>query len=569
MLETLTITNFALIESVRLNLSNGLTTITGETGAGKSTLISAIRLIQGGRATASQIRTGTNEARVEATFSVKDNERLLNEFRAKGFPTQRKIFVTRILRRQGKNSVTLNHKNISLVQLAELMEGLIEVSSQHESQTLRSSSAHLSMVDQAGQLHDSALIVSDSYAQLAKIDDSILEATQIQQNQLEREDFLKYQLEELSRAQLSHPDEDEQLRQEAARLKHAERLKEAALRTERLLDTQQGAVTELLSRALNDLETLSEVDTNLTPYKDDIFTALALVEEVARSISSYGRHLSSNPQALDELEERLSFLNSLKKKYGGSLPLVIEKFHTLEREIESFSSLDERITRLNEQRRIAAQTLLTYAQALSEARRAFSQRFCHAVERELSDLGMPQARLEIQFEDLYSGQGCDVDGQIIGPRGLERATLLISANPGEPALPLHTAASGGELSRITLAIKRVIADQDPVATYIFDEVDSGVGGPTAEALGWKLRLVGQQRQVLCITHLPQIAAMGDHQLFVTKQVKGNRTRSIIRPLNTKQRIEEISRMLGGTRITDRTRANAQELLAVSQVQETS
>ena len=208
-------------------------------------------------------------------------------------------------------------------------------------------------------------------------------------------------------------------------------------------------------------------------------------------------------------------------------------------------------------------SLLSQAEALSEARRRFSPTLCDAIARELHDLGMAKVKLEVEF--IPCAQGSEVDGRLINARGLERANLLISANPGEPLLPVQSAASGGEISRITLAIKRVIADLDPVSVYIFDEVDSGVGGPTAEALGMKLKRVSRSRQVLCITHLPQVAGIGNQHLFVSKLVRGERTRSQIRSLTYDQRIEEISRMLGGKRITDRTRANAEELLRLSSV----
>ena len=253
----------------------------------------------------------------------------------------------------------------------------------------------------------------------------------------------------------------------------------------------------------------------------------------------------------------------MEKKHRGTLAEVIMRREEISRELLSFESLEERIRILNEQRRVVGQSLLSQAQALSEARRRFAPTLCEAIGRELHDLGMLKAKLQVEFISTQSSQGSLVGDVVVGARGLERANLLISANPGEPLLPVQSAASGGEISRITLAIKRVIADLDPVSVYIFDEVDSGVGGPTAEALGMKLKHVSRSRQVLCITHSPQVAGIGDQHLFVSKQVRGERTRSVIKRLSHHQRIEEISRMLGGKRITDRTRANAEELLRLS------
>ena len=572
MLESISIQNFALIDVLRLRVEPGLTVITGETGAGKSTLLKALHLICGGRAHSSLIRTGTDEAKVEASFALRDDEQQRHLLRTMGIKDSKRLIVTRILHRaragqrgKRKNSVLINGVSVSISSLQTVMSSLLEISGQDDAHHLKQASTHLDIIDQAAGLGASRQLLESTYHQLTQIDEELAKTALDQQHQGEREDFLRYQLNELEEAQLSDPLEDEHVQQRVSQLRHAGRLRENAYLVDRVLYSQQGSVIEQLNQALTTIEQLLSYDDTLKPSYDDLQTALAITEDVARTASSYARGLSDDQGGLEELEDRLDLLNTLKKKHRGSLAEVISRREEIARELRSFESLEERIRLLTEQRRVVGQSLLSQARALSEARQRFAPALCSSIERELQDLGMLKAKLQVEFIPTQSNQGCAVDDVIVGAKGLERANLLISANPGEPLLPVQSAASGGEISRITLAIKRVIADLDPVSVYIFDEVDSGVGGPTAEALGMKLKHVSRSRQVLCITHSPQVAGIGDQHLFVSKQVRGERTRSVIKSLTRGQRIEEISRMLGGKRITDRTRANAEELLRLSEL----
>ena len=571
MLESILIQNFALIDLLRIKIAPGLTVITGETGAGKSTFLKALHLISGGRAHTSLIRTGTDEAKVEAHFVLKDDGSLRAELRSLGIKDSKKLVVKRVLRRGskgkksgGKNSAQINGSSVSIAILQRVMSAVLEISGQDDAHHLRQASTHLTLIDQAANLEGSQQLLESTYQQLSQIDEELTLSFERQKSQADREDFLSFQLTELKEAQLDDPLEDEHLQQKISQLRNAARLREDAYSVDRVLYSQQGSAAELLNHALSSLERLLEVDDTLKPSYDDLQTALAITEDIARSASSYARGLSDDTSGLGELEDRFDLLNRLKKKHRGSLADVIERRDEISRELVSFESLDERIKVLTEQRRVIGQSLLSQARALSEARQRFAPTLCASIERELKDLGMSKAKLQVEFIPQHASQGCEIEDVIVGPRGLERANLLISANPGEPLLPVQSAASGGEISRITLAIKRVIADLDPVSVYIFDEVDAGVGGPTAEALGMKLKHVSRSRQVLCITHLPQVAGIGDQHLFVSKQVRGERTRSVIKHLSREQRVEEVSRMLGGKRITDRTRANAEELLGLGE-----
>lgn len=566
MISSISIKNFALIDQLKIKIEEGLTIITGETGAGKSTFLHALNLLSGSRAQSSLIRTGTDCAKIEATFMINPKEQVWQDIQALGIMPQKRLVVNRTIRHKGKkNETQINGTHVNLNQLQEIMSQIIEISGQGDAHHLRNTSTHLNFIDQAAGLVSSRVLLENTYQQLVKIDQEVTDIKDRTKGQLEREDFLIYQMEELKKAALNDPFEDERLRQEAMRLRHAERLKKNAHKIDEVLYAQSGSAVEQMNIALQSLEHLMEVDSSLTPLYDDLQTALAITEETARTAFSYARELSCDAAGLVEIEDRLTFLSSLKQKHKGTLAEVIAKQKEIEWELQSYGTLEQKLLLLQQQRQTLGQSLLEQARALSGARRSFAPTLCLSIERELRDLGMPEAKLEVTFHDIPQSQGCDVDGLIVSSRGLERATLLITANPGEPLLPIHTAASGGELSRITLAIKRVIADLDPVGIYVFDEVDSGVGGPTAEALGLKLKQVSRSRQVLCITHLPQIAGIGDQHLFVSKQVRKERTRSMIKSLTHKQRVEEISRMLGGKKITDRTRANAEELLALRSI----
>ena len=560
MLELLRVQNFALIESLSLRLGDRLTVISGETGAGKSTLIAALKLLRGGRADRRLIRTGTAEAQVEGEFRV--SESFVKHAARCGVQIKaQRLHVKRSLKRRGSNLISVNGKRLNMNQLAGLMEQLIEITGQNEHHELRVTSRQLDMIDQAGGIEGEQLAFEVRYSELFTLDKELEQLRALEATRSEREDFLNYQLEELERAGLKDPDEEGKVRTELTRLQHGERLQGAAQRAEAYLYSAQGAAVERLGAALRDLETLSEVDKSIDALREDLQTALLLTEEVARSLDSYRGELRSDPARLDELQHRLALLSSLQRKYGAPLSRVLERQSELEAERQRFEGASDRLAALTEKRKVLGEALLEHARALSERRQQQSLVFCDAVARELHDLGMAKAQLSVRFEPI--SQGVEVAGQLVGPRGLDRITLEVSANPGEPPMPLHKVASGGELSRLTLAIKRVIAARDPVGVYIFDEVDSGVGGPTADALGRKLRLVSDERQVFVITHLPQVAAIGDQHLLVHKEIFGERTKSLVKVLSEKARVEELARMLSGAQITETTRAGAQELLSLT------
>jgi DNA repair protein RecN (Recombination protein N) len=558
MLTALSIRDFAIIDALDLELGAGLTVITGETGAGKSVLINALNLVLGDRARAQLVRTGAERASVEALFDLNYAPVVRARLAEAGIEGEDELVVRRVIGRKGRSRVYLNGTLASLSMLARITDGLVDISGQHEHYSLLKVDRHLDILDRIAGIDAPRAAVAEAYAAVTAIDARMAELADRQRLRVEREGFLRFQLDELAAAELSDPLEEDTLEAEARRLANMERLRGAAQSAERLLYSADGAVVERLQVAREAVATLASVDAELAPMLAELDGALAVVEDVARTVDSYGRGLYAEPERLDQVETRLAQLAGLRRKFGATLPAVIERQAELTEELRTLETAEAALESLTAERAIAGATLLAAADTLTAARQAAATDFAGQVCTELADLGMTGATLVVGVDALRSGM--EVEGRFVGPRGADRVAFFFSANPGEAPGPLASIASGGELSRFMLAVKRVIAERDPVAVYVFDEVDTGVGGSTAEAIGRKLQAVAATRQALCITHLPQIAALGDHHLLVRKETVEGRTHSQVHTLSRPQRVEELARMLGGAVITKTTRANARELL---------
>ncbi|MCB9525106.1 MAG: DNA repair protein RecN [Myxococcales bacterium] len=559
MLQALSIRDVAIIEALDLELDSGLTVITGETGAGKSVLINALGLVLGDRARAEVVRTGAEQAQVQALFDLRKAPEVAARLTEAGIEHEGELVVRRVVTSSGRSRAWLNGTLATLAMLGRVTEGLVDISGQHEHYSLLKADTHLDLLDRVGGLNAPREAVAQAHQQVASLDARIADLQARQRDRAEREAFLRFQLDELEQAELSDPEEEDTLEQEGERLRNAERLREAAARVEHELYTAKGAAAERLQKAIDSVELLARYDDSLKPLIDDLQSALAIAEDAGRTLGHYGRDLDAEPERLEQVEARLTLFSRLRRKYGATLGEVIERMQAMRAELDELGDSDDSLRRMTEARKEAARGLRAAAETLTAARRAAGNQLAAAVCRELADLGMGGATLVVGLTPLTAG--VDVGrGMHVGPRGADRVELRLSANPGETPGPLERIASGGELSRFMLAVKQVIAARDPVPVYIFDEVDTGVGGPTAGAIGAKLRAVSQQRQALCITHLPQIAAMGDAHLHVSKETFEGRTRSVVTRLDQKGRVEELARMLGGATITKATRANARELL---------
>ena len=551
MLCELSIRNFAIIDRLQVRFGLGFNVLTGETGAGKSIIIDAVGLLLGDRARPELIRTGEEEATVEALFDLARVPALRAELAEQGFEDGGELLVKRVVARSGKNRVYLNGSLAKLGQLQPLTAQLLAIYGQHEHQNLQKPEQHLAMLD------DFAALASDLEAyQLFFREQQGLESRLQQLNAAERQrqqrlDLLSFQSRELAAAAL-RPGEDEELLAERLLLQHAERLAQATSGGYELLYGGEGAVVERLDAVASQLEALVTVDPRLGNWAEGVRSALFTLEDVAAGLRDYqGEAFEPGRQA--EVEERLALLTSLKRKYAPTIGEILALQAEIEAELHALANVEATREELQQQLSASRQRLLRAGEELGLKRREAALRLAAAVEGELQALAMPRARFEVRFFPLTEP----------GAKGLERGEFYLSPNPGEETKPLAWIASGGELSRIMLSLKRVAPAGDGVPTQIFDEVDAGIGGVAATAVGEKLHAVAAGQQVLCITHLPQVAAFADRHYRVEKREQEGRTRTELLQLADADRVQEMARMLGGAQITDRTLEHARELIRLS------
>ena len=582
MLTYLRISNFAILDEVELEFSPGMTVLTGETGAGKSLILDAVSLLRGGRAPAELIRTGADEARIEAVFAPQpgsEPERALAERLQKlGIDTSSLaadgLVVRRQINRSGRGRVHIAGQLSTVQALAEVTGGLIDIAGQHEHQSLLDTSRHLKLLDRSGVGEDLLRKMAQAHEALEQTVATLHSASLDERSRIEREEFLRFQLDEI-RAAEPKPGEDDALREELKRLRASSKLLQAARRGESCLYSSEGAVVEQLGTLSRELAELGGLDRELGTFGSQVAEAQALLEDAAQGLRRYADHLRADPERLAELEDRLHLLGRLLRKHGPDMAALLKKQDEMTSELSRLGQHEahrvEAAKAVEKARQEAART----ATALSAAREKVATRLAKEASAALADLGMAGARLEARIERRPAQKGDDEaltfspngDGKLCrigsGDIGWDRCELLLKSNVGEEARPLTRIASGGELSRVMLALRRVLGQADSIATCVFDEVDAGIGGATADKVGRHIRALAKTKQVLCITHLPQIAAYADQHLRVEKQVDDGRTTTRIRRLGatgSKDRRDEIARMLGGARITDKSRAHAEEIL---------
>lgn len=569
MLRHLHVKNLALIDDLELSFESGLNVITGETGAGKSLLMQAIGLALGNRATADLIRRDTTEAVVEAVFGL-DQARLAALFAEHDLFEAEELLVRRVITANGRSRVYLNGTLTTVALLRQLSAGLLHVYGQHEQQVLRETDSALSLLDDFAETTQRVQEMATRYQTLRQAWERLRTLTDDKEAAEARQDFVRFQVDEIRRAAL-RSGEEEELRQERTVLMNAERLYRAASGGEELLTESDGAVTDRLGQLVSQLRDLVRVDASLNEAISLLSDGLAQVEEAALFLRKYGERLSPNPERLEEIDVRLALLSRLKKKYGGSVEAILARQAALEQELEHIESGEEAIAALQQEVAQAAHTAWSWADDLSKERRGAARSLEQSIQTELSQLGMQGAHFGVQFPQQPEGGGASTpdspfmkNGRRLGERGYDQVEFYLSANPGEPLLPLVQVASGGELSRLMLALKALSAAAEATPTLIFDEVDAGIGGGVAEVVGRRLKSLADQHQVLCITHLPQIAAFADHAYTVTKTVTQGRTISSAQRLTQRERLQELARMLGGMEITPEARRHAREMLEGAQ-----
>lgn len=549
MLTTLRVSGFALIEEAELELGPGMTAITGETGAGKSLLLEALALLRGGRANAELIRAGRDEARVEAVFELAAGSRVAARLAEQGVDVSDGLLARRVIARNGRGRASLGGSLATATELAATVGKLVDITSQHEQQSLMDPDSQLAILDAfAGNVERLARMRA-AYEELALAEADLAAFDADARHRQEREDFLRFQLAELEQAALA-PGEDEALRAERERTRGAERFAAACARGEEALYAGDGAAAARIAAVARELAALAALDPALAPLVARLQAAQAEVVDVAGELSRYGETVRFDPERLAAVEERLHLIGRLLRKHGGGVGEVLARQQAMQVELAALGNFEEGLAARRKQVAAARAAADVLAGELREHRRQAAARLGRRIDETLHELGMAAACVRVEL----AARGA------IGPKGADQARFSFSANPGEEARPLAKVASGGELSRVMLAVKRALAHADQAGTYVFDEVDAGVGGGAAEIIGRKLRAIAQDRQVIVVTHLPQIAACADRQVRVTKQVSQGRTTVAIQALAAAEREAELARMLGGAAPSPEAVAHAREML---------
>jgi len=553
MLRALRIENLALIERLELEFTgSGLVALTGETGAGKSIVMRGLHLLAGGRAQTNWIRGGVDEAVVEALFELDGGNEEMTALLAEHGLEGPECIVRRHLGADGRGRFYVNDRLVTARLLSALAGGLVHIVGQHDQQQLLAPRRHLDLLDSVGDLWPRRRDFGRLFAQWREVEQRLAELRGQGREREQRADFLGYQVREI-REIAPRDGEDEQLQHERDRLKAADSLIALAARA---LESLDGEIGVLLSRARRDIDQAATLDDSLGGLARRLESVGFEVEDIVGELRRYHEGLTVDPEALERVGERLAQLQQLKRKYGETLAEVLSFAREAEQELATLENLDAGIAALEQEAEATRARVLDAARELSEGRGRVGRQLVEAMARELGSLSLPQARFAVEFA------GPATPGlEELTATGWDRPAFFFSANPGEALKPLAQVASGGELSRLMLALKCLLARRDQVGTVVFDEVDAGIGGQAAEAVGAKIHELAAHHQIFCITHLPQIAAWADEHLEVTKTVADGRTSTAVRRLDREGRLAELARMLAGDAVNEETRRYARDLLA--------
>ena len=562
MIKEIRIRNFAVIENLEVSFGKGLSVLTGETGAGKSIIIDALNLLLGGRADTDSIRSGETTALVDAVFEVTDpiTRNLILESGIEMDGSE--LLIKRQVSNTGKNRCLLNNSSVTVSTLAKIGNRLVDLHGQHDHQTLLHPEVHIELLDLYGKCNN----FRDAFSKIFfehQAQTKILGSMKMGEKELiQKQEFLSFQLKEIDEANLSK-EEEEELKSTRNKLKHAGQIREGLQKSQSLLNNEGGSIIESLGQVLKELESVKNIDAGLAGLVEQSRSAFYELEDVVESLRNYDQSLEFNPSRLEEIEDRLAEINELKRKYGNDIVEILRRREEIDKELEQLTSNEENMKALQDDLKKKETVLSKLGIQLAEKREAAAKNLSRSVEKELKELSMINVKLGVRFD--YQA---DPESFILFRKEKTKATLnglgtlefLFSSNQGEEMRPLAKIASGGELSRVMLALKSILNDQDTVPVMIFDEVDTGIGGSVAEKVGIKLQKVAITKQVFCITHLPQIAGMALSHFRVEKEVKGKRTRSTIRQLKHKERLEELARMSSGEKITEASLEYAREML---------
>jgi DNA repair protein RecN (Recombination protein N) len=567
MLLDLFIRDFAIIESLHVSFAAGLTMITGETGAGKSILVGALSLLMGGRASAEMIRSGSDEAVVEAVFDIAQTHEIKKVLASLGLVTEEgdQLLIRRSISRTGKNRIMIGDRLATMQMLAQLSGMLVDISGQYSQQLLLQADKHIELLDAYGGLLPLRAHYYEKYTRYQMLAAELNSLTTLRHTAVRRRELIAFQHDEISHARLSTAEED-LLVQERKVVASAQSLYEKTFGLYTALYEDEQSSLEILKKLSHELRDAAAIDTSLSSAHDMFESYLLGIEDTALLLRDYAEKITMDPARLDQIETRLDELHRLKKKYGKTIPEIIHYLDEISLELESIDDSGSRIDKITGELLDLSNQLWALAAELSDGRIKAAQNLRKKVEAELASIGMKKNSFTAKIKTAERLNDDDPVHVCTGltSLGMDTVEFYISPNQGEEPKPLSRIASGGEISRIVLALKKIIAHNYKVPTLLFDEVDAGIGGAVAESVGIKLKEIATSHQVLCITHLPQIACFGSHHLSVQKYTKNGRTFTSIVQLDAKGRVTELSRMLGGMKISEATRKHAYEMLSIAQ-----
>ena len=560
MLNTLTVWNFALLEHIQIEFDKGLNILTGETGAGKSILIDALGAMLGNRLSTELIRHGREWLRVEAVFSLEDQPNVVAFLEENAIDTaENELIITRQITSSGRGSILINGCHTTLAVLKNLGGLLVDVHGQNENLSLLKQENQFQLVDGCGRELGSALAeYRELYKALKEAEGKLSEKENASRDYEQRLDMLRWQIQEIEAAQLQE-NEDEELQRQINKLSNAEKISRYAGEACGLLyggGNNGIGVVSGLEEAVESLKALSRFDDAMEEVIRVLGEAAIQVKEAGYEVRDYAESMEFDPRLLDRLQSRMDVIDKLRRKYGATIGDILAYYDKCQQELADIENYDEDIARLQEAVNGAREAARKAAGRVTELRRAAAGDLSDAIEGHLTALGMPDARFVIDVQPSES----------LGASGGDRLEILFSANPGQEPKPIQKVASGGELSRIALAIKTVTASRDTSpASMVFDEIDTGIGGKTAQMVAERIAMAAAGKQVLCITHLPQIACMADNHLYISKHVADNQTSTEVRSLSEGERINEIARMASGANVSSASLDNAREMIAYAKI----
>jgi len=563
MLTSLNIKNYALIDDLSLDFGDGFNVMTGETGAGKSIIVGALSMVLGERLADNIIRTGKEKAYVDATFNISSSSKLKDILERLGFENDSQVILSREAA-AGKTQARVNGRTVTQNVLREISRNLIDIHGQHEHQSLLQVENHINLLDRLGgkELLDLKGKVSANFGELQQTKEKLSALKRSAEEREKQIDFMKFQIKEIEEAGLRDGEEKE-LEQERSLLANAEKISEKVAEITGALKRESGGIVDSLKSSLYDFKDITEMDRSASSIFEDYSEATYKLEEVSRELEAYKDKLMFDPKRLEEVEDRLDLIRQLKKKYGQSMDDINGFKDKTKNDLALLVNSDEEIGKLEDAVKRLSKEMLDMSLKLSVARKRTAKDAEQKAVEELEGLNMKNVKFKVDFRPAGSDNIINIDGKDhrYNENGIDDVEFLISPNPGEPLKPLAKIASGGEISRIMLALKTILIKADLIPTMIFDEIDVGIGGNTATSIGNKLAKLSRSHQVICITHLAQIASFADNHLFVDKAVKSGRTFVEVKELDKGGKVKEIARMVSG-KITDSSMKTAEEMLRI-------